>query len=213
MEKRSIPVTAKRDKRVSIGLIPGHFATNHSHVNYCVDMTAIKRQADMSKAAAALLADTSLNTTPVDTIICLEGTEILGAFLADWLSQPGGAAVNAGNSINLITPELNANNQMIFRDNLQPMIWSKNILLLISSASTGKTINRFAECLKYYGGRLSGIAAIFSAISEHGGIPIYSLFTQEDVPDYITCPPHECQQCRDGRKIDALVNSYGYSRI
>ncbi|MCI9415447.1 MAG: orotate phosphoribosyltransferase [Clostridiales bacterium] len=213
MEQRSIRVTAKRDKRVAINVIPGHFATNHSHVNYYVDMTDVKCQAAMAKAAAALLADTPLQMTPVDTIICLEGTEVLGAFLADWLSHAGTRSPNAGGDINLITPERNANNQMIFRDNLQPMVWNKNILLLIASASTGKTINRSMECLQYYGGALTGIAAVFSAITEYSGVPVYSLFTRGDIPDYTTCPFHECAQCREGRKIDALVNSYGYSRL
>ena len=47
----------------------------------------------------------------------------------------------------------------------------------------------------------------FSAITEYSGVPVYSLFTRGDIPDYTTCPFHECAQCREGRKIDALVNS------
>ena len=67
----------------------------------------------MAREAAKDLA-ASYSSTHIETIICLEGTEILGAFLAESLSSGG---INAGSDISVITPELNANNQMIFRDN------------------------------------------------------------------------------------------------
>ena len=162
MESRMQTVESRRNKRITIGIIPGHYATNHSHVNYYVDMTAIKTSAKMAKEAARELGNEFSNTY-VDTVICLEGTEILGAFLADQLSQSG---INQGKDINLVTPELNAVNQMIFRDNTQSKIWNKKVLLLISSASTGKSIHRATDCLQYYSGELVGVGAIFSAIGE-----------------------------------------------
>ena len=99
-------------------------------------MTSIKTSSKMAKAAANQLAGT-YSSTHIDTIICLEGTEILGAFLAESLSDSG---INSGSDISVITPELNPNNQMIFRDNTQKKIWGKRVLLLISSVSTGKTM-------------------------------------------------------------------------
>ena len=174
METRIQEIAARGNRNVKIGVIPGHFAPNHSHVNYCVDMTRIKSFHRMAKSAAAELAKPYLTTTPIDTIICLEGTEMIGAFLANELAQPGTCILNGGNDISVITPETNANNQMIFRDNTQKMVWGKNILLLLSSVSTGKTINRSLECLRYYSGRLVGIAAIFSAIGESNGCLLYT---------------------------------------
>ena len=135
MENRVQSIVSRENKSVKIGVIPGHFATNHSHVNYYIDMTAIKSQHKMAESGAAVLAEHYRTVTPVDTIICLEGTEMLGAFLARELSQSG-PSMSAGRDICVITPELNANNQMIFRDNTQKMIWNQNILLLISSASS-----------------------------------------------------------------------------
>lgn len=176
-------------------------------------MTRIKSFHRMAKSAAAELAKPYLTTTPIDTIICLEGTEMIGAFLANELAQPGTCILNGGNDISVITPETNANNQMIFRDNTQKMVWGKNILLLLSSVSTGKTINRSLECLRYYSGRLVGIAAIFSAIGESNGIPVNAIFTKEDLPHYETSLSTECALCKSGQKIDAIVNSYGYSKI
>ena len=120
-------------------------------------------------------------STHIDTIICLEGTEIIGAFLAESLGESG---INSGADVNVVTPELNAVNQMIFRDNTQKKIWGKQVLLLIASVSTGKSINRAMYCLKYYNGNLVGIASIFSAIKENNGTAIHALFTEKDLPDY-----------------------------
>ena len=50
-------------------------------------------------------------------------------------------------------------------DTLQPMIEGKHVLLLIASATTGKTIKKSLECIKYYGGSIAGISAIFSVAS------------------------------------------------
>ena len=213
METRIQEIAARGNKNIKIRVIPGHFATNHSHVNYYVDMTSIKSSHRMARNAAVELSRKYLTTTPIDTIICLEGTEMIGAFLANELGQSGNMIMNGGNDIHVITPELNSNNQMIFRDNTQKMIWGKNILLLISSASTGKTINRSIECLQYYSGRLVGISAIFSAIPVSNGVEINAIFTDQDLPHYQTMLSTECDLCKKGQKIDAIVNSFGYSKI
>ena len=209
MESRMQTVESRKNKRISIGIIPGHYATNHSHVNYYVDMTVIKTSSRMAKEAAGELSRDFANTF-IDTIICLEGTEILGAFLADQLAQSG---INQGKDINLVTPELNAVNQMIFRDNTQNKIWNKKVLLLISSASTGKSITRAIDCLQYYSGELVAVGAIFSAIDEVQGIEVKSLFTAADLPSYDSYPANECPLCKGGRKVDALINSFGYSKL
>lgn len=212
METRSKQINAKNDSNISITIYPGHFATNHSHINYYVDLSSIKIQHKMARRAAMQLAG-HYHMVAVDTIICLEGTEVLGAFLADELSQPGHVKVNGGNEISIVTPELNSNNQMIFRDNIQKAVWGKNILLLIASASTGKTINRALDCLNYYNGQLTGISAIFSAVRRMGDVDIKSIFTEDDLPLYETQIPSECKMCAKKQKIDAIVNSYGYSKL
>lgn len=209
MESRMQVIQSSKNNKVQIGVIPGHYATNHSHVNYYVDMTSIKTSMKMAKEAARELGNTYVNT-PIDTIICLEGTEILGGFLAEYLSQAG---VNNGSDINLITPELNTVYQMIFRDNTQKKIWGKQILLLISSASTGKSIGRAVDCLQYYSGKLAAIGAIFSAIDKYDDMEVHALFSEKDLPHYDTFPANECPMCKIGNKIDALVNSFGYSKL
>lgn len=212
METRSKEIYARSDKKVSIDIIPGHFATNHSHVNYYIDLTSMKIRHEMAKAAAVLLCN-KFNMTAIDTIICLEGTEMIGAFLADELAQPGHVKMNSGKDICVLTPEQNANNQMIFRDNTQKIIWGKNILLLMASVSTGKTISRSMECLEYYNGVPVGVAALFSAVHEISGISINTIFDEKDIPNYKTYELAGCELCAKKNKIDAIVNSFGYSKI
>jgi orotate phosphoribosyltransferase len=69
------------------------------------------------------------------------------------------------------------------------------------------------DCLKYYNGNLVGIASIFSAIKENNGTAIHALFTEKDIHDYMTYTSSECPMCKLGQKVDALVNSFGYSKI
>ena len=209
MEDRIQIIASKKNSSITIGIIPGHYATNHSHVNYYVDMTSVKTSTKTARAAAAELCK-DFSGIFIDTVICLEGTEILGAFLANTLSQSG---INQGKDINVVTPEMNAVSQMIFRDNTQKMIWGKRVLLLISSASTGKSINRAIDCLQYYSGELVAIGAIFSAIDSVQGIDVKALFTDKDLPQYDNFAPNECPLCKNGTKVDALINSFGYSKL
>lgn len=213
MENRKKVIRAKGNKNIRIKVIPGHFATNHSHVNYYVDLTSLKCTYRSAKAAAEELAKRFGPTTPVDTIICLEGTKMIGAYLAEELARPGSLSLSEGNDINVVHPETNANNQMLFRDNMQDMVWEKNVLLLIASASTGKTVIRAMDCLQYYNGRLVGVAALFSATDEVAGQRVESIFIADDLPGYENYLSGQCAMCREKKKVDAIVNSFGYSKI
>ena len=102
---------------------------------------------------------------------------------------------------------------MIFRDNTQKKIWGKQVMLLISSASTGKSIGRAVDCLQYYNGKLAAVGAIFSAIDKFGVTPIHALFTDKDLPNYENYLANECPMCKKGQKVDALINSFGYSKL
>ena len=212
METRTKEITYAKNKKIKLGVIPGHFATNHSHVNYYIDLNKMKRKLKNAKETAEVLASIYSNT-PIDTIVCLEGTQMIGAFLAEALSSGSNHSINYDSDICVITPELDSNNQMIFRDDTQPMIWGKRVLLLISSASTGWTIERSMSCLRYYSGELVSVAALFSAIDEVAGIKINSIFTPEDVPGYESHCPAECPMCKNKQKVDALINAFGYSKI
>ncbi|HBG55608.1 MAG TPA: orotate phosphoribosyltransferase [Ruminococcaceae bacterium] len=208
METRAIKIRSDKNPEISISIIPGHFVTAHSHVNFYIDMTATKHRHDMAAQAAKYLSKRYREgNVAVDTVICMDGCEVIGAFLAAGVARDGHTPVH------VITPEYNPNGQLLFRDNVQRMVWGKNVVLLVASATTGKTIRRALECIRYYGGTVVGTSAIFSAIGEAGGVPVDSVFTRDDLPDYRTYSHQDCPLCKEGRKIDAIVNSYGYSKM
>ena len=138
---------------------------------------------------------------------------MIGAFLARHLANKDRFNVNSDKNINVVTPEFDHTGQLIFRDNLIPMVSGKKVLLLISTVKSGKTIARTLECASYYGATIQGIAALFSTVDEIHNIPVYSIFTPQDIPDYVTSDAKDCPMCKAGQKIDALANSYGFSQL
>lgn len=214
MKNESYKITTERTNNVYIEATPGHFVTSHSHINYYVDITEIKHEQSMAKEAAKLMAEIyNINETKIDTIVCMDGIETLGAFLARELAKPTMLSVNPMKQIYVVPPEFNNNGQMIFRDNLQRMIDGKKCLLLIASVTTGKTIKRSIECIEYYGGEVVGLSSVFSAQDEVDGLPVNTLFKSSDVPDYHTHSYRDCPLCEANVKVDAMVNSYGYSEV
>lgn len=201
------------NNKVSIKVIPGHFATNHSHITHYIDMTVLKTRQSMARAAAKSIASEYVANTVIDTIVCMDGMEVIGSYLAEELTNSGIMSMNQHKAMYVVTPEFNSVGQMIFRDNLQPMIKGKHVLFLLASATTGRTIERSLECLSYYGGIVAGISAIFSANEIIAGQQVHTLFHIDDIPEYKTYPHNACPFCQAGQQIEALVNSYGYSKL
>ena len=196
---------------VPLRAVKGHFATNHSHINYFIDITTQKTRLAEAKAVARELAGKFSNTR-VDTILCLDGMTLVGACLADELSSGRHPAADA-NEIAVIEPEYNSYNQMTFRDNVQTYVRDKNVLVLMASVTTGFTAKRSIEAIDYYGGHVAGVAAIYRAVDEVAGHPVRSVYSVADLPDYESYDYRECPYCKAGKKIDALVNSFGYSAL
>ncbi|MBR1865488.1 MAG: orotate phosphoribosyltransferase [Lachnospiraceae bacterium] len=212
-QNQTMKIHSSYNNSVSIKVIPGHFATNHSHITHYIDMTTLKSRQSMARSAARSIAGEYVGSTIVDTIICMDGTEVIGSYLAEELTSSGIVSMNQHQTMYIVTPEFNSVGQMIFRDNLQHMIKGKHVLLLLASATTGRTIERSLECIDYYGGIIAGISAIFSASQMIAGQKIHTLFKMEDIPEYKTYPHNQCPYCQSGKKIEAIVNSYGYSTL
>ena len=205
-----LPVTRGK---VPLRIARGHFATNHSHINYYIDITYHKTRLSEAKDTAYELVSHFINDTPVDTILCLDGTAVLGTCVAEELTKSGFRIINQHNTIYVIEPEYNANSQIIFRDNIKPMIQGKTVLVLMASVSTGFTAKRSMEAIHYYGGHVAGVAAVYRAVDEIAGYPVRSVYSVADIPDYESYDYHDCPYCKQGQKIDALVNSFGYSAL
>ena len=67
---------------VTLNVARGHFATSHSHTNYFIDVTAQKASLKEAEAVAQQLVEHHLSNTMVDTILCLDGTRVIGTCLA-----------------------------------------------------------------------------------------------------------------------------------
>ena len=210
IELTHLPV---RRGNVPLRLARGHFATNHSHINYYIDITYHKTRISEAKDSAYQLVSHFVNDTPVDTILCLDGTAVLGTCLAEELTKTGFRTINQHQTIYVVEPEYNANSQIIFRDNIKPMIQGKHVLVLMASVTTGFTAKRSIEAIGYYGGNVTGVAALYRAVDEVAGYPVRSIYSVADLPDYESYDYRECPYCKAGRKIDELVNSFGYSEL
>lgn len=198
---------------IALQVTPGHYVTSSSHVNYYIDMTSLKTRRNEAKAAAKALVQEYVTNTIIDTVVCLDGTDIIGAYLADELTSAGILSANIHNTVYIITPEQNSVGQLIFRENYMPMIKGKNILVLLATATTGKTVKTALECIEYYGGNIAGVSSIFSAANEIHGQKINTIFTNDDIPDYATYPVAECPLCKASKPINAIVNSFGYAKF
>ncbi|MBQ5816715.1 MAG: orotate phosphoribosyltransferase [Oscillospiraceae bacterium] len=194
-------------------VVKGHFATSNAHSNYYIDVAAQKSRLSEAKAVAKkLCGGYKYSTTIVDTILCLDGTEVIGTCLADELVKNSFMNINAHQTIYVVTPEMN-NSQLLFRDNIVPMIKGKHVLILAVSVSSGATVRSAINAVKYYGGEVAGITSIFATKDELDGFEVNSVFNPSDLEDYFVAPAHECPLCAKGEKLDALVNYHGYSKL
>ena len=171
----------------------GHYATSHSHINYYIDVTLTKFRLSEARAAAQELVRSYRGTTIIDTILCLDGTEVIGACMGSELTKAGYSNMNAHQTIYVVTPEHTTGSQLIFRENTAPMIQNKHVLVLAASVTTGYTVQ--------------------GAVDKCAGYPVASIFDPHDLPDYQSYDAHSCPWCKEGKKIDALVNSFGYSSL
>ena len=194
-------------------VVKGHFATNHAHTNYYIDLTTVKSRVSEAQEIAKDLVHKYLYDMVVDTIVCLDGCEVIGAYMAEELEMGNFPSMNMHNTVYVVTPEFNMNNQMIFRDNLVGEIQGKNVLLLLATTTTGMTMRRSLECIEYYGGKVQGICSVFSAVKSINGLRVEAMFDTSDIPGYQAYEVHNCPMCKAKQKLDAMVNGYGYSRL
>ena len=201
-------------KNLFLRVAKGHFATSYTHSNYYIDVADQKSRYSEAKAVAEELCSAyNYTTTVVDTILCLDGTEVIGACLANELTKNSFANINAHQTVYVVTPEIVNGSQMMFRDNLVHIIQGKHVLILAVSVASGATAKAAIEAVKYYGGEVSGVASIFATVASCGGYTVNSVFNPNDLEGYFAAPAHECPLCREGKKLDALINCHGYSKL
>lgn len=232
-------IYAKDNPELALKVTKGHFSSDRFHINYYIDMSSLKMRRKNAQLIAKTMVSRYVNRVhlspspqmgigmeeykqysmsmaskaPIDTIICMDGCEVIGAYVASELSELGVTTLNSHKTSYIITPEFDSTGQMVVRDNIKPMIKGKHVLVVLATAMSGRTIAKSIRCIESYGGIIEGISVIFSAISEIDGHPVNSVFDIDDLPDFCLSAPDECKECKDGVKLDAIVNSYGYSLL
>ena len=202
-----------KNRPLALRVAKGHFATSHSHINYYIDVTIQKTRLSEARESAKELVAEYRSSRIVDTILCLDGMQVIGACLANELTNAGFMNINAHQTIYVITPEYTSGSQILLRDNLQPMVKGKHVLILAASITTGYTVQAAVEAVEYYGGSVAGLASLFSTVKECCGFTVDSVFDPTSFPDYASYDSRDCPMCREGKRIDALVNSFGYSAL
>ena len=204
---------ATKKKNLLLRVQEGHFATSHSHINYFIDVTMQKSRLSEAKAVAQELVSYYQTTTIIDTILCLDGMQVVGTCLANALTENNFMNLNAHQTIYVVTPEYTAGSQMIFRDSLVPAIAGKNVLILAASVVTGFTAKSAIEAISYYGGNVVGISGIFTTVDKYMGYDVISAFNPQNLPGYASYPSHDCPLCKRGIRVQGLVNSFGFSKL
>jgi orotate phosphoribosyltransferase len=204
--------TRNKNTNLKLKVIPGHFVTNHSHINYYVDMTDPRMIYRKARKVAEVLSRKYKNILPVDTIFCMDNMEVVGAMLAECLADAHlGMGSHSKKDVAIVTPEVDNTGRLILRDNLRPLVKDRDCVVLVASASTGYTVHKGLETVKFYGGVVRGVSAIFSKIHHQDGVEVDSVFTLEDLPDYRSYDYTNCPYCKRGEPIDAMANGHGYS--
>lgn len=198
---------------VTLQVAKGHFATRNSHTNYFIDVTRQQSCIRDAEAAAQQLAHRLSQQLMVDTILCMDGTRVIGTCLARRMTEGGFRSVNAGREVYVLRENWGTSGNLIFRDNAKPMLEGKNVLLLMASITTGGTVRKGIRCVEHYKGKMAGIASIYSHVKEVDGIPVVSLFDTNDLPGYASYHPDECPMCREKQELDAVVDKYGYTAL
>ncbi|SDB17443.1 orotate phosphoribosyltransferase [Butyrivibrio sp. INlla16] len=202
-----------RNNDVILRNTKGHFITPNAHVNYFIDLCDTKARMKEARAAGESLAEFYIASEVIDTILCLNGMEVVGSYLADSLTRAGVISKNAHKTMYITGPEYNVNGQIMFRDNNKHMITDKKVLILSDSVTTGGMLKSALDSVRFYQGEVVGIAAFFSVATQIENYPIRSLFSSRELPDYACYPPDGCPLCKEGHPVDAICNGFGYSTL
>lgn len=213
MTEKFEDLRSRKNSKARIKLLKGHFATPNSHINTYIDMSTVKTRHNNARETARVLAEEYKSSTVVETIVCLKNTEVIGAYMAEVLADDSHMSMSAGNNISVVTPEFDTLGQILFRENNQRMIGGKQVLILSDSVTTGALLGKAVEAVLYYGGRVCGICAVFSAVKRAAGMDVKSVFSTSDLPDYKGYAANDCPICKAGGRPEGIVNTFGLVRL
>ena len=131
MDERLENLRSTKNPKARIKIMKGHFATSNSHLDTYIDMSTVKIRHNNAREAAKVLAQEYVTSTYVDTIVCLDETSVIGAFLAEQLADSTHMALSHKNNISVITPEYNGLGQIMFRQHPLRLERRSSVLLIL----------------------------------------------------------------------------------
>jgi len=213
MEYKTFNIALDKNPLIFVKVIKGHFTTSYAHVNHYLDVNDMKSNMLIARDVARELATPYLAGALVETIVCMENTQVVGAYLAEELVREGSPVFNNNGEIHIVTPITGVNGNLVFQGSTVEWIADRNILLLVATISSGNTVKKALECLSFYGGKVIGISTLFLSSREKQDDMVRALFTAELIDDYRIWAPGDCEMCKNDIKLDAIISSEGYTKI
>lgn len=213
MRNKTFTVSLSKNPSISVDATPGHFTTNDYHINHFLHLDELKTNPTLAKDVAIELALPYLTSTLVDTIVCFEGTEVIGAYMASELSMEGTGVINSGKFIHVVTPMINVDRKFMLPSNRQELVRNKRVILLVSTILSETFVNNILEFINYYEGQLVGISALFKAYPGKIEHEVHSMFNNKDIPGYEIYYPGQCEMCKAGQKLDGIIKNDGLTKI
>ena len=106
MPTTSISKIKTHQKNLYLRVAKGHFATSSAHSNYYIDVAAQKSRLSEAKAVAQeICKNHKYSNQIIDTILCLDGTEVIATCIAEELTKSDYVNINAHQTIYIVTPE------------------------------------------------------------------------------------------------------------
>lgn len=233
--KKCIKIQSKSYPELELKVIPGHFMSEKFHQNYYIDMSSLKMRQIEAKKVAHVMAEKyiekldvddklssmvetfflnmAISSKKIDTIVCLDGCEIIGAYLADELREVGVMTSNEHGGFNIISPEFDHTGGMIINDSIKDMTIDKNVLIVSGCAITGRTIGKIIQTISTFHANITGVSVIFGNIETVLDYHVYKAFGKDDFPDFMLFSPDQCEICKAGIKVDGFIYADGLEEI
>lgn len=201
MDKSYTKVVSTKIQGLALKVLPGHFKAGQAHVNAYLDMTDLKTGESETRALGTWLAKQYTPSTLIDTIVCLEDTDRVGACLTEALIKAGFQSMDLHKTIYTAHPQRDEKGELTIPKDQQHMIMDKHVLVLFSVIASGQAAEQDLECLRRDGAQISAIASLFSELSSLEGISVTTAFDAADLPFYSVYAQEDCPYCQTGVKL------------
>ena len=123
---RTQVIRSRENPNLELIAFHGHFATRHSHNSHYLDITRLKHEYSLAHDTALALANHYIYEKSIDTIICMDGSEVIGAFLARQLTQK--ILFSANNRKECASADFHSQfrQNCATRPGMHPILWRQN---------------------------------------------------------------------------------------